>query len=117
VTKVTANKALAEHAEKRMYERYHCEAPIKWSYFNQDRCFDAKILNFSRNGFYFETAYKIGPKATIFIRLETLFRKNMRLTEEEYLRTVSIGEVKWCHELSKDNLSYYAVGVRHSEVK
>jgi hypothetical protein len=117
VTKVTANKATAEHVEKRMYERYNCEALIKWSYFNQDRFFDAKILNFSRNGFYFETSYEIGPKATIFIRLETLFTKNMRLTEQERLRTVSIAEVRWCHELSKDNLSYYAVGVRHSEVK
>jgi len=117
VTKVTVNKALAGHVEKRMHGRYNCEALIKWSYFNQDRFFDAKIFNFSRNGIYFETPYTIRPKATIFIRLETLFTKNMRLTEQECLRTVSIGEVRWCHELSKDDLSYYGAGVRHSEVK
>lgn len=114
---MTADKALAGHAEKRVYERYNCEASIKWSYFNQDRFFDAKILNFSRNGFYFETSYEIGPKATIFIRLETPFTKNVFLTEQECLRTVSIGEVRWCHEISKDDISYYAVGVRHSDVK
>jgi hypothetical protein len=117
VTKVTADKALAEHAEKRVYERYNCEAPIKWSYFNQNRCFDARILNFSRNGLYFETPYEIGPKATIFIRLETPFTNNESLTEHECFRTVSISEVRWCHEVSKDDISYYAVGVRHSDVK
>jgi hypothetical protein len=117
VTKVTADKALAEHAEKRSYERYHCEVPIKWSYFNHNRFFDAKILNFSRNGLYFETTYEIGPKATIFIRSETLYTKNVSLTQQECLRTVSIGEVRWCHEISKDDMNYYAVGVRHSDVK
>lgn len=117
MTKVTADKALTEHAEKRGYERYNCEAPIKWSYFNQNRFFDAKILNFSRNGLYFETSYEIGPKATIFIRLQTLVTKNASITEKEYLRTVSIGEVRWCHEISKDDINYYAVGVRHSDVK
>ena len=114
---MTANTALAGHKEKRMYERHNCEALIKWSYFNQDRLFDAKIFNFSRSGFYFETSYAIRPKTTIFIRLETLFSKNMRLTEQECLRTVSLGEVKWCNELSKDDHSYYGVGVRHCEVK
>lgn len=114
---MTADKALAEHVEKRGYERYNCEALIKWSYFNQNRFFDAKILNFSRNGLYFETSYEIGPKATIFIRLETPFTKTESLTGHECLRTVSISEVRWCHEISKNDISYYAVGVRHSEVK
>jgi hypothetical protein len=117
VTKVTADKALAKHAEKRMYERYNCEAPIKWSFFNQNRFFDAKVLNISRNGLYFETSYEIGPRATIFIRLETPFAKNVSLTEHDCLRTVSISEVRWCHEISKDDISHYAVGVRHSDVK
>jgi hypothetical protein len=117
VTKVTSSKALAEHAEKRMYERYNCETLIKWSYFNQDKFFDAKIFNFSKNGCYFETSSAIRPNATIFIRLENLFTKNMSLSEYECLRTISIGEVRWCKELSKDGLSYYSVGVRHSDIK
>ena len=113
---MTANKALAEHAEKRAYQRYNCEALIKWSYFNKDRLFDGKIVNFSKDGFSFETSFEIRPHATVFTRLETLFTKNMSLSENECLRTVSIGEVRWCQELFKDGLSYYAVGVRHSVV-
>ena len=111
---MTANKALAEHAEKRAYQRYNCEALIKWSYFNQDGLFDAKIVNFSKGGFSLETSSEINPHATIFTRLENLFTKNMSLSELECLRTVSIGEVRWCEELSKDGLRYYVAGVKHS---
>jgi hypothetical protein len=114
---MTANNSLAEHAEKRAYQRYNCEALIKWSYFNKDRLFDAKIVNFSKDGFSFETSSEIRPHATIFTRLENLFTKNMSLSEQECLRTISIGEVRWCQELFKDGLSYYVVGVRHSVVK
>jgi len=110
---VTANKALAEDAEKRAYQRYNCDALIKWSYLNQDRLFDAKIVNFSKEGFSFETSSEISPQATIFTRLEYLFTKNMRLCEQECLRTVSIGEVRWRQELSKDGQRYYMVGFRH----
>ena len=113
---MTANKALAEHSEKRASQRYNCEALIKWSYFNKDRLFDAKIVNFSKDGFSFETSFEIRPHATIFTRLENLFTKNISLSEQECLRTVSIGEVRWCQELFRDGLSYYSVGVRHSVV-
>ena len=67
---MTANKALAEHAEKRAYQRYNCDGLIKWSYFNRDRHFDAKIVNFSKEGFSFETSSEISLHATIFTRLK-----------------------------------------------
>ena len=41
---MTANKELAEHAERRAYQRYNCEALIKWSYFNKAKLFDARLL-------------------------------------------------------------------------
>ena len=114
---MTANKELAELAERRDYQRYNCEALIKWSYFNKDRLFDAKIVNISEDGFSFETSSKIRPHATIVTRLEYLFTKDMSLSEQECLRTVSIGDVKWRQELSKGGLRYYVVGVRHSAVR
>ena len=111
-----ANNSLAADKEKRMYERYHCEATIKCSYFNKDKFFDAKIFNFSRNGIYFETPHEVRPRTTILIHLETLLSKNMRLDDHECLRTVTLGDVKWCNELSADGVSYFGVGVRHCEV-
>ena len=114
---MTANNALAGNAEKRAYQRYYCEALIKWSYFNKDRLFNAKIVNFSKGGFSFKTYSDVRPHATIFTRLEKLFTKNMSLHKQECLRTVSIGNVRWCQELFEDGQKYYVVGVRHTEVK
>lgn len=102
-----------EKDERRMEERYNCEAKIKWSYFNKSSFYDAKILNFSRNGIYFETPHEIKPEATILIRLETLLSKNMGLNDHECLRTVTLGDVKWCNEFFADDVSYFGVGVRH----
>ena len=114
---MTANKALADHTEKRADQRYSCEALIKWTYFNNDRHFYAKIVTFSRGGFSFRTYFDVRPHATIFTRLEKLFTKNMSLHKQECLRTVSIGDVRWCQELFEDGLKYYMVGVRHTEVR
>lgn len=114
---MTAKKTLAEHSEKRAYQRYNCEALIKWSYFNKDRLFTAKIVNFSKGGFSFKTYSDVRPHATIFTRLEKLFTKNKSLQKQECLRTVSIGDVRWCQEFFEDGLKYYVVGVRHTEVR
>ena len=112
-----ADKAFGADKEKRMYERYNCEAIVKWSYFNNDTFFEAKVSNFSRNGVYFETPHAINPGTTIFIRTETLLSNNMTLNELECLRTVSLGEVKWCNEISEDGGIYYQVGVRHHDLR
>ena len=113
---MTANKTLVTDA-RRMEKRYDCEAKIKWSYFNKDRFFDAKILNCSQNGTYFETPHEIKPGVTILIRVENLISKNMRSDEHLCLRTVSLADVKWCRDSSKDGNSYFGVGTRHFDIK
>ena len=117
MTKTISGKAFAADKEKRMHERFNCEAVVKWSYFNNDRFFEAKVLNCSRNGIYFETPHAINQGTSIFIRTETLISNNMRLNELECLRTVSFGEVKWCNEILEDGGSYFQVGVRHHDLK
>jgi len=114
--KMIANKALATE-KRRVEERYNCEARIKWSYFNKGRFYDAKILNLSRNGIYFETPHEIKPGTTILIRVETLPTNILRSEECLCLRTVSLADVKWCSESSKDGFSNFGVGVRHFDLK
>jgi hypothetical protein len=114
---MTANNSFTADKEKRMHERYHCEAMIKWSYFNRDRFYTARVFNVSRNGICFETPHAIRQGTTIYIRTETLISKNMRLNEMECLRTVSLGEVKWCREKVEDGVSCYQAGVRHHDLK
>lgn len=106
-----------EKDERRMEERYNCEAKIKWSYFNKSSFYDAKILHFSRNGIYFETPHEIKPGRTILIRVETHLSKNMRPDESLCLRTASLADVKWCNESSKDGGRNFGVGVRHFDLK
>jgi hypothetical protein len=99
--------------EKRLDARYDCEAIIKWSYFNKETYFDAKILNFSRSGIYIQTAHDIKPGTTIFIKLEILLSNNVNSLNHECLHTVSLGEVRWCIDLSGSDKSCYGVGLRY----
>jgi len=114
--KMPANKALITN-RGRMEKRYDCEAKIKCSYFNKDVFFDAKILNCSQNGIYFETPHEIKSGATILIRVKKLVSKNMRSDEHLCFRTVSLTDVKWCRVSSKEGNRYFGVGARHLDLK
>jgi len=82
-------------AEKRKSVRHKCEASIEWSYFNKGNYFEAKLLNFSRGGLYFETAPDIMPGTTIVIRLGKVLSLETDSVDHEYPRLVSLGEVTW----------------------
>ena len=107
-----ADKKLGQENRRRA-ERYRSDARIKWSYFNRNRFYDAKVSNFSQDGIYFETPHKIKPGTTILIRLETLTSNNMKSAEAVCLRTVSLADVKWCTKSSTDDDNNYGVGARH----
>ncbi len=85
--KMIANTALIL-GKRRLEIRFDCEAKVKWSYFNKRRYFDAKIINCSPNGNYFESPHEIKPGATILIRLENLLSKIIRSDDPMCLRTV-----------------------------
>ena len=107
-----ADKKLGQENRRRA-ERYRSDARIKWSYFNKDRFYDAKVSNFSQDGIYFETPHTIKPGTTILIRLETLSSNNMKSAEAVCLQTVSLADVKWCTKSSTDDDNNYGVGARH----
>ena len=114
---MTANGSFKVQDEKRMYERYGCEARISWSYFNEKKCFLATLLNVGRNGVYFETDKKIEPNATILLRLEAILGDHRLLSEKNCIRTIALADVKWCHKLSNENSVYYGVGARYCRIK
>ena len=106
-----ANKI--QNAEKRGNVRHNCEANIKWSYFNQEIIFDAKLLNFSKSGVYFETAHDLKPGVTIFLNMIIVSSSKLNCLDQERPRLVSLGEVKWRNDLSGSDQPYYGVGVRY----
>ena len=106
-----ANKI--ENTEKRRLERHKCEAAIEWSYFNKNVYFDAKLLNFSADGVYFETGHDLKPGATIFLKMDMVSSSEIDSLDHERPRSVSLGEVKWQINLSRSDQSIFGVGVRY----
>ena len=98
--------------EKRRHVRHKCEAIVEWSYFNKEIYFDAKLLNFSESGVYFETAHDLKPGGTIFLKMKMVSSSKINSLVHERPRSVSLGEVKWRIDLSGSGKSCYGVGVR-----
>jgi hypothetical protein len=104
------------NTEKRGHERHNCEAITKWSYFNQNNLSDGKILNFSRSGIYLMSDQPIKAGTTIFFRLEILLSGTWGSSDQGWLRTISIGEVKWCKELVGNIGGCYGIGVQYTDI-
>ena len=102
-----------ENTDKRRHVRHKCEATIEWSYFNKEIQFDAKLLNFSESGVYFETGHDLKPGATIFLKMKTVSSCEINSFDHGRPRSVSLGEVKWHIDLSASDQSCYGVGVRY----
>ena len=92
--------------------RHSCEAVIKWSYFNQEVYFDAKLINFSENGLYFETGRELKPGVSIFLDMKRISLSMVKSKDHQRPRSVSLGEVQYCIDLSGRHQSCYGVGVR-----
>jgi hypothetical protein len=101
-----------ENNDKRRHERIKCEAVIEWSYFNQDVYFDARLINFGRNGVYFETDRELKPGVSILLRTKRISPSMTKSKDHQHPRSVSLGEVQWCLDLSGRDKSCYGVGVR-----
>jgi hypothetical protein len=91
--------------------RHSCEATIKWSQFNKAIYFDATLMNFSERGVYFETAHELRPGTAIFLDMKTVPSDKIIFKDHKRPRLVSLGEVKWCVNLSEDIQSKFGVGV------
>ena len=93
--------------------RYRCKSIIKWSLFNQTLFFDATLMNFSENGVYFETAHDLKPGTAIFLDMKTVCSDKINFKDHKRPRLVSLGEVKWCVNLSGEVHSNFGVGVSY----
>ena len=102
-----------QNTENRKDRRHKCEAIIEWSYFNKDICFDARLLNFSESGVYFETGQELKPGSTILLKMKMVSKSRFNSLDHGRPRSVSLGEVKWRIDLSESDQSYYGVGVRY----
>ena len=99
---------MAFHKEKRKYERHKADASIICSYYNQNHYYPGRMMNYSRNGMYFESDYPFKPGAYIYIRLES-----DSVDSCEGFRTLSLAKVKWCRNTGDIKSARHGIGVRY----
>ena len=92
----------------RTFPRAYYEAPIKYGDFATNHYNTSKILNFSKNGMYFEIRDPLAPESDICI-LMVNYAPNVYGPEafRSYL-----GTTKWCRELTNFDYGRYGIGVQ-----
>lgn len=95
---------------KRAFERFGIEGRITYCLHNTEKYFNAKMVNTSEGGMYFESEVEIQPGSDIYITLEDPSPAIQGLAEYDGYRA----EVMWCRKLydKETERSYYGVGVR-----
>lgn len=86
---------------EKMQNRHHdCDARIEWTQFDRtaynyglEIFYQARVLNFSKSGLYFETRCSLKPGMTVLFRIEP--SDWVTVSEEGYesLRTISLVEI------------------------
>ncbi len=92
----------------RTFPRTYCETPIKYGDFSTNHYNISKMLNFSKNGMYFEIRDPMAPESDICI-LMVDYAANAYGPEafRSYL-----GTTKWCRELTSFDYGRYGIGVQ-----
>lgn len=102
--------------EKRREERFACGSAVEWAYFNKPEKHNARMRNFSYAGACLESTQALVPGAAIVVRLETYpgeCRSDCREQSEcPWPRSLILGEVKWCRDITRSRPPRFGVGVK-----
>jgi hypothetical protein len=99
--------------DARAFERRNCDALMEFSYFNQSKSYDAKVLNCSPGGICFQSSRYLQPGATVCIRVKEFQCSDSPEDTADDLYCMSLAEVKWCNELPGTESAAYSVGVKY----
>jgi len=101
--------------EKRAYDRHSLSADVMFSYFNKEHSYSAQILNLGTGGMCFNSSLFVKPGTTVCVYLKKINSEASVTDSCEGLRSVTLGEVKWCSELPGAKALPYGVGVKYFE--
>lgn len=111
---------MIKDTEKRTDKRQDCDGWINWAHFNRtafnhdpEMFYRARVLNFSKSGLYFETTYYLKPGTIILFRLEEFVKKVPSIEGCECVRSISLVEIKWYHDILKNGESFFGIGARY----
>jgi len=103
------------NTEKRSHDRQNLSANITFSYLNKESSYFAQILNVGSGGMCFNSRLLLKPGATVSVHLKKIHSEASVTDSCEGLRSVALGEVKWCSELPGAKALPYGVGVKYFE--
>jgi hypothetical protein len=101
--------------EKRIDRRHRCEASIAWGCFNDKKTFRAKMLNYSKDGMYFESEVNLKEGANIYFQMNDFMFDASDPGRYEGLRSVSLARVKWCKDIGGKKVNHFGFGVKYVE--
>ena len=98
--------------DKRAYERRSYSVPIEISYISEGDKFSAQSVNHCEEGMCFESqvAFLIGD--TLYVRVKDFHPHGPCVGLCEGLRSMTLAEVRWCHEVSDKVTPHYQVGIK-----
>jgi hypothetical protein len=104
---------MKNQTEKKIRERQNCCVPIVVSIFNKKNSFYAQAINSSMDGICFKSNTFLRPGTTVYLRVKQFLPHTAGESAFEGLRSVTLGEIKWCKELVDADTCTYEVGVKY----
>ena len=101
------------NSEKRTYDRHDLKADVMFSFFNKEPSYFAQTQNLGCGGMCFYTGLLLKPGTTVCIRLKKLHADAAGACSCEGLRSITLGQVRWCNEVSDPEVFQYAVGIKY----
>ena len=98
---------------QRVSERYDCCFSISCAPFNNPRSIQGRMLNYSQNGLYFESESALNPGMSVLIRVKHNLGADSACEIREGFRSLVLGEVKWCEEITSEDSVYYGAGIKY----
>ena len=106
---------MKNNLEKRANERQGFAAPIVFSYFNKEQCFEAQTLNHCDRGLCFKSDVCPKPGATVYINVKKFPIDDSCNSNCNGLRSVTLAEIKWSRAIPDPMVHSYEIGVKYYE--
>lgn len=97
--------------EKRAHARINYQVPIEISFVNKGEKLSAQSLNHCEDGICLESRFPFHPGETLNIRVKDFHPHGPCTGLCEGLRSITLAEVKWCHEVLDTESVKYMLGI------
>ena len=101
--------------ERREDDRMASHAPLIISLFSSRLYREYRSMTFNHNsgGMCLEAPEPFKPGTVLYIRLDKTPADQIYHGHRKYLRTNTLGEVKWCEEFRDEFSTYYRIGIKY----